>query len=605
VGALTTSDFRFGARPWEMKPRPSICTKCAVGCNITYDIRREAHTNGKIVVKRVMPRQNEEVNEIWMCDKGRFTYAFNETRERIMTPLVRKNGGLTPVSWEEALNLAADKLKAAGKNVYSVVGGHLSLEDLYSMKALYAHIHGNISLYTNMGGGEWVTRVGMNPGSDLGKLEKGSTILVIGSDLHEEGPIWWLRVKAAAECGVKLVVANARKTRLDKFATHCLTYQYGEEEKALRELFEGSSEVTKCITGAENLVVFYGGDGMGVAQTTALAANIAEGLVKTQHFGRPNNGMIATWERANTQGAFELGLLPDANLVENMGAAMGLYIAGADPADDSPVLRNAIQKAGFVIVQDFFLTETAKLADIIFPAQASMEREGTLVSGERRVQKFGAAIPVTRDTHPDYAITAALLEKLGGEKLPAKASEIFDLLARNEAVLQAMNYEKLGETHPQWPLVGRSEVYYGGTGYENSFGLGIILPLATGDTALLHKSRMPEPVKPGRSQWLAAPVTKLYDQQASTKLSLLKNRISKEAVSLHPDDAAGLKVENSATVLVKFEGGEYQANVKVNADQPKGTLLVTRFSGLPIWQPTAVDLIVKPVEAPTPERGTL
>ncbi len=604
VGALTSNDFRFGARAWEMQHKPSICTKCAVGCNITYDVRREARSKGNVVVKRVMPRQNEEVNEIWICDKGRFTYAFNETRERVMTPLVRKNGGLTPVSWEEALTLAANKIKAAGKSMLSMAGGHLSLEDLFAMKALSAYVEGKINLYTNMGGGEWVTRVGMTPGSDLGKLGKESAILVIASDLHEEAPIWWLRVKAAAERGATLVVANGRKTRLDKFATHVLTYAYGEEEKALRELFEGSTEITKSLINAENLVVFYGADGLGVEGSAALAAGIAERLVKTQHFGRPNNGLIAAWQRANTQGAYELGLMPDLNLIESMSAAMGLYIAGADPAADSPFLREAMQRAGFVIVQDFFLTETAKLADVVFPAQASMEREGTLVSGERRVQKFGAAIPVTKDTRADYAITAALLEKLGGQKLPTAASELFTLLASQEPVVQALSYDKLGETHAQWPQVGRNEIYYGGTGYENSFGLGVTLPLATGENNLPQKTRLPDPIKPGRNQWLAVPVTKLYDRQASTSLSLLKDRIAEDA-SLHPQDAETLKLENGAKVTLKIGEREFETKIHVCKDQPRGSLLVTRFCGLPVWQPTAIEIIPTTPEFPANERGTL
>ena len=83
VGALTTADFRFGARPWEMKAAASICAHCPVGCNITFNTRREAKSDGKVVIKRVMPRQNEQVNEIWMCDKGRFAYHFTESEDRL------------------------------------------------------------------------------------------------------------------------------------------------------------------------------------------------------------------------------------------------------------------------------------------------------------------------------------------------------------------------------------------------------------------------------------------------------------------------------------------------------------------------------------------
>src|SRR5262245_22003896 len=108
VGALTTADFRFGARPWELEAQASICTQCPVGCNTTLNTRREAKAGGEIVVKRVMPRQNEEVNEIWICDKGRFAYHYAEGKERLAKPMVRKDKKLTRTSWDAAIRLAAD-----------------------------------------------------------------------------------------------------------------------------------------------------------------------------------------------------------------------------------------------------------------------------------------------------------------------------------------------------------------------------------------------------------------------------------------------------------------------------------------------------------------
>ncbi len=601
VGALTTNDFRFGARAWELKHKPSICNQCAVGCNITYDVRREARSNGKVVVKRVMPRQNEEVNEIWICDKGRFTYSYAESLQRLSQPMVRKNDELVPVSWEEALQTASEKLQAAGKSVYSLVSGRLSLEDLFAVKTLSAQVKGKVSLYTNMGGGDWVTRVGMTPGSDIAKLEKGSTILVFGSDLHEEAPIWWLRVKQAAERGVTLVNASARKTRLDKYATYNLTYPYGEEENAVRELFEASSEAAKAVSGAADLVVFMGSDGMGQAQTSALAGLIAEGLVKTSHFGKPNNGLIPVWPNANDQGAYELGILPDETLADGISAAMALYIAGSDPAAENPSLRDAMQKAGCIIVQDLFLTETAKMADVVLPAQTTMERDGSLVSGERRVQKFAAAIPAIKNTKADYEITSALLEKLGGEKLPVTAEEVFTLLAKKEANFQTVSFKALGATHEQWPLVGRNEVYYGGTGYENSFGLGVILPLVTGEKGMPSKTRMPEALKPLRSQFTALPVTALYDQSKPVQASLLIDRIA-NTLNLHPEDADALKVENGAVVTLKLGSDEFEQTIKISADQPRGKLLVTRNGGVPVWQPEIAEI---KVNTPTTERGSL
>ncbi|HJL70443.1 MAG TPA: 2Fe-2S iron-sulfur cluster-binding protein, partial [Anaerolineales bacterium] len=104
VGALTSADFRFGARPWELQHAPSICPHCAVGCNLHLNTRCSGK-GGEAVIKRIMPRQNEKVNEIWLCDKGRFGHHFVGSAERLTTPLLRKDGQLSQASWEQALQL--------------------------------------------------------------------------------------------------------------------------------------------------------------------------------------------------------------------------------------------------------------------------------------------------------------------------------------------------------------------------------------------------------------------------------------------------------------------------------------------------------------------
>jgi len=126
VGALTTADFRFGARPWELDSAASICNQCPVGCNLTINVRREAVSKGRVAIKRIMPRQNEWVNEIWICDKGRFGYHYVESEERLTQPLIRKDGKLTPVNWDEAISLVASRFKQAGDKLLTLASGRLS-----------------------------------------------------------------------------------------------------------------------------------------------------------------------------------------------------------------------------------------------------------------------------------------------------------------------------------------------------------------------------------------------------------------------------------------------------------------------------------------------
>jgi NADH-quinone oxidoreductase subunit G len=126
VGALLTTDYHHSPRPWETKSVPSICPHCAVGCNLALATRVNHN-----YVARVMPRQNEQVNEIWICDKGRFGAHFVSRPDRIQRPLVRRDGQLVEATWDEALAAAADLLKAAGSAVGGIAGDRLSNEDLY------------------------------------------------------------------------------------------------------------------------------------------------------------------------------------------------------------------------------------------------------------------------------------------------------------------------------------------------------------------------------------------------------------------------------------------------------------------------------------------
>ncbi|MBU2612037.1 MAG: (2Fe-2S)-binding protein, partial [Chloroflexi bacterium] len=170
VGALTTADFRFGARPWEMKAAASICAQCAVGCNIVHNTRREAKADGRVVVKRVMPRQNEAVNEIWICDKGRFAHHFTENEHRLAKPLVRKDGKLAPVSWDKALGLVASKLADAKGEAVVIASGRLSNEDLFNLKQLADGLGGEALLYTQMGGGEYTAASGVPSGTNFAEM---------------------------------------------------------------------------------------------------------------------------------------------------------------------------------------------------------------------------------------------------------------------------------------------------------------------------------------------------------------------------------------------------------------------------------------------------
>src|SRR5512135_951837 len=195
VGALTTADFRFKARPWEMTNVPSICTHCPVGCNTTLGTRRSAKGGGDWDILRVMPRQNEAVNEIWLCDKGRFGHHFTRSADRLTRPLIKKNGKFVEATWDEALNLAADLLKLAGGLVAGFIGDRVSNEDAYLFGKLFRDgLKSNrISNRPHVAGIDLVQRYGLGQGSNLKDLGRGDVIVVVAGDVEENAPIYLLR----------------------------------------------------------------------------------------------------------------------------------------------------------------------------------------------------------------------------------------------------------------------------------------------------------------------------------------------------------------------------------------------------------------------------
>jgi NADH-quinone oxidoreductase subunit G len=602
VGALTTADFRFGARPWELTPVASVCNHCPVGCNTTLSTRREAITDGRVVIKRIMPRQNERVNEIWICDKGRFVHHFSDHPERLKLPLVRKNGALVEVSWQEALDLVAGRLQQHKANVAGLASDRLSNEDLFLFRKVFEEGLGsaNVALAeARMAGGDVVAAVGISSGSDLQQLGAGDAILVVASDLHEEAPVWWLRVKQAAQRGATVVVMNARATRLDRWAQHVLHYGPGQAVAQVRQLVneaklidapagDGMAQAAKAVAGARNLVAFYGAEGLAYNETAAIAAMLGNLLVlrngsEGPHAGKPNNGLIPVWPRGNTQGAWDMGLAPAPGLGSDAiyagvrsGDISALFVLGADPVGDG--LMEDRGQLGFMVVQELFLTETAQLADVVLPAQSWAEREGTYTSGERRVQRFYPAIPVFGDSRPDWQILSQIGERLGMGKPKFAASLVFKQIAEAVPAYAGMDYRTLAQSEPQWPAVGRDDLYYGGTVYQNDTGVGQQWAAAAESGAVAPFS-VPE-VAADTGDGLKFVQARVLFRPGTLigKSAVLANRLAETEVRLHPTDAAALAIADGETVAVRADGRLFSAQARVNEDAAPG-VAVTR--GLP------------------------
>jgi NADH-quinone oxidoreductase subunit G len=409
--------------------------------------------------------------------------------------------------------------------------------------------------------------------------------------LYEEAPIWYLRVKQAAERGATLIVANPRATKLDRYASFVVRYAYGDEVRTVQDLTR-KGKIGDAFIKAENAVILFGSEGLGLEGSTALATVCARALNDTGHVGRPDNGLIGVWQHANDQGAWELGFRPEVNLAAALRGKT-VYVVGADPAGDDPALAKALKSAKFVAVQDLFETETAKLAQVAFPAQAYTEREGTFTSGERRVQRFYPALPGLPETKPDFAITSQIAKQMGVILEGTSPSVVFQIMVEDMRSFAGLNYAKLAEVKPQWPMVGRGDLYYGGTTYENKHGLGVHLSNAAqrGETVRLPRVQKVAALRPKEKKLLAVPVTKLYDRGVTVaSAGLLNQRIGETFVALHPSAAEKFGVEAGERVRLSLDGVSEEVLVKIDDTISTGVALVPRSMGLPISEPTQASL---------------
>jgi NADH-quinone oxidoreductase subunit G len=630
VGALTTVDFRFGARPWELEHHASVCSQCPVGCNITLDTRVEGSA-GEWVIKRVMPRQNEQVNGIWICDKGRYGHHHARATDRLRAPLVRKHRELKETTWDEALDLITKRLKTFSSAQIAGVAGHrLSNEDAFAFQSLMRDVVGtpNVDTYPRAPGADAVARYGLGSDSDWTRLGQNSVILVVAGDVEEQTPIWFLRIKAAVQRGAKLITVNGRETKLDRYASHQLRIRYGSaphlvlgltklalkddvsvhgfgifkeylcdfNPKAIGRFTGVSPEdlevVAETVAQAEDVVVIFGREGLTDRGALGLAKAAADLLLATGHVGRANNGLLPLWHQNNTQGVVDMGIRPDAGpgyqtIVEHgwdfesiltaakHGSVKFMWFAGADPLGDDPSIREAVEALQFLVVQELFLTDTARQADVVLPALSCAERDGTYTSGDRRVQRFSRALPPLGLGRADWAILADVAARLGADWRFDSAATVLKTINEKVPLYAGMTLEALGATESQWPPVGYNSIYFAGTAYRNSGGLGQRWPAAAEaqDATLTFEWVELPPIHD--ADLIAVPVRRLYRQGTLINRStILEKRLRGAVAELNPRDAKRLSLEQGTRVSASLVGRTVVLITQLNRKVPEGVVLV-------------------------------
>ena len=493
VGALTSTTYRFRARPWDIEDSGTICTLCPSQCNVKLTVRDDA----KVV--RVLARDNEEVDDGWLCDKGRFGYQSFAAAERIATPMMRIGGFLRETSWERALAEAAALLERSGENTVARVGGQATNEEGFLMQHLLrkglgsAHVTSGAA---DSGEGSLtraLARVDLS--ARVSDIDHADAILVLDTELVDEAPILDLRVrKAVRRNGARLVVASSRPSTLDPAARAALRFAPGSAEAALAALAAalgspragGASldelasragatqgfipgrvqtsggppssagpirEIAELLRDAGDVVVIvgervFGGQRGAQAGEALLAVAAALGIAD-----RAESGLIAIPAETNGRGLREVGCSPglepglaDAATPGDPDSARGALLLLETEAPEPELAR-----AGAVIAFARFHTEALDShADVVFPAEIYAEKEGTVTHPDGRLQRVRQALGRPAEVRAGWSVLAELSERLGAGTGAQSSPMVTALVAEAVPFYAGLTLEEIGGDGVRW-----------------------------------------------------------------------------------------------------------------------------------------------------------
>lgn len=477
VGALTSTSYRFRARPFDLVSTMSTCEHCASGCEIRVDHRRNT-------VMRRMAGDDPNVNEEWTCDKGRFGFAYGRGDDRITHPLVRENGVLRTASWPEAITTAVRGLQAAGTSVGLLPGGRLTWEQAYGWSKFARAALGTNSIdfrsrpaSTEEAGFLAAEVAGRTVEESVRYLdvEQASGVLLVDLEPEEESPILFLRLrKTWRKHGTRIwTLAPYLTNGAAKMGATLIGTAPGEEAARLGALADVELDADSVILVGERAATSPGTLEAATRLARSTGARLAwvprrageRGAVEAGALpnllpgGRPLEDPAA---RVDVQAAWDVASLPTAPgldatamLAEAAAGRLGaLVVGGIEPGDfaDPAAARAGLEACGFVVSIEARHSEATERADVVFPVGIFEEQTGTFLNWESRERTVNAEI-TPRTVLDDLRVLAALADGLGtplGVRTVAEARTELDHVGRWEGARPTL--QPAG--HPTYPAPG-------------------------------------------------------------------------------------------------------------------------------------------------------
>lgn len=636
----------------------TVCTYCGVGCNLEVAVK-----GGKI--KSIQAPYEAEANQGHTCLKGRFAFSFYNHKDRLRTPLIKKNGEFVEATWEEAYDFIANKLteiknKYGGDAVAGVSSARGTNEENYLFQKFIRAVMGTNNVDSCARVCHSPTALGMQRTFGTGAatnsikdIKKTDCILIIGANPTDGHPVTGAKLKQFAVSGKTSIVIDPRRTELAKYATYHLQLRPGtnmavlnmmlyyiiseglEDKDFIERRTEGyeefkqevlSQDIDKLaeISGvdkelarkaaiayakAPNAMEFHG---LGVtehSQGTHTIMMISSLAMITGNIGRPGVGVNPLRGQNNVQGAADMGCQPhqgagyldvtdpvyhkkyeefyNVKLPDYIGwkipqmyeAALNdklkaMWVVGEDMGQTDPNtqhVRAALSKLELFVVQELFMTETAKLATVILPAASFLEKSGTFTNGERRIQRVNAVVEPIAGTKSDGQIMLDIMNRMGYKQPENYDPEwVLEEIAQIVPFFEGVKWNELGQNGKQWPV--------------NKEGKG---------TDILHT----ETFKRGKGKFIHNDYKKskeLVDNEKQYPYIITTNRelehyncgamtrrtnnaliVTDDVLLINPADAAKHLIADGDMVCVESARGKIDVKAKITTDVKPGILSST------------------------------
>ena len=681
VGALTERENK-----WEKAAsvQRTVCTHCTVGCQINLEINQQ----GRVI--RAIPEFNSPANRGQACYKGKFGMGHLTSSQRLRRPLVRRNGVLEPATWDEALDLIAEKLRShqSGHGFGLITAPDSTNEEFY-LAQKFAHIGMNTHNLDHSGNVHPDLSRGLEdvlgyPGAtnSIWDLKNSDCILVFNTNLTESHNVVGVPIKQAVRNGVPLIVIDSREVELTRYAKLWLRPIPGAEllligailkvvlEEGLidaewlaehvedydtlayeLELIDDAAiastgvarddiiQAARLYATAGNSAIVYGLDNVPGEITRDCIVALCDLALLTHNVGQPAGGLFPMRHGANTQGATDIGCVPNRlpgggplfdddnrarvenfwgvtlpppqqsmGISEMLAAAASGDIASMLVIGDSPNFTNgllgdalaALQRLDFLAVMDTFLTPAAQIADVVLPRVTFAEKDGTFTNLERRIQRVRPAVSVkNNDAKPEGWVYAQLAQRLGIDGISYDdPAALMDEIAAITANYGGVSYDRLARESVLVMQTGVEAPRPTQLLYTSREERGIQWPCPGKDSPsspMLYANGFPygkaEPVAPRfrKVAWpddsefpaLLAPGRVLLQRERETGIEAgdLNRIVRDEQVQLNPADAAAWAIADGAPVTVATAGNRITGVAALDDAIPPGVVAITTLFG--------------------------